>query len=95
MFKDNITALNDLEIGGVDGVVMDRVVANYSIAMTKKPFEVLGESLSKEQYGVAFRKDDKALRDKVQSTLEDMQKDGTATAISVKWFGQDISVIGK
>ncbi|MCI1208815.1 MAG: amino acid ABC transporter substrate-binding protein [Treponema sp.] len=95
MFKDNITALNDLEIGGVDGVVMDSVVAEYSIAMTKKPFSVLPESLSKEEYGVAFRKGDIRLRDKVQEILGEMQKDGTVTAVSRKWFGRDISVIGK
>jgi len=95
MFKDNITALNDLEIKGVDGVVMDSVVANYSIQVTGKPFTTLSEGLANEEYGVAFRKDDITLRDKVQSTLEEMQKDGTVTAISSKWFGKDISVIGK
>lgn len=95
MFKENITALNDLEIKQVDGVVMDSVVANYSIAMTKKPFVVLSEPLSTEEYGIGFRKSDVQLRDKVQSILEDMQKDGTASSISNKWFGTDISVIGK
>ena len=92
--KDNVTALNDLEIRGVDGVVMDSVVANYSIAATGKPFIVIDEALSYENYGIAFRKGNAALRDKVQSVLEDMQKDGTITAVSVKWFGRDISVIG-
>ncbi len=94
-FKDNITALNDLEIGGVDGVVMDSVVANYSIKTTGKPFVVISEGLSPEEYGVAFRKSDVQLRDKVQSILEDMAKDGTVAKISTKWFGSDISVIGK
>ncbi|MFA6856562.1 MAG: amino acid ABC transporter substrate-binding protein [Treponema sp.] len=94
-FKDNVTALNDLSIGGVDGVVMDSVVANYSIKATGKPFKIIDEPLSQEEYGVAFRKGDMALRDEVQKTLEDMQKDGTVTAISMKWFGRDISVIGR
>lgn len=93
--KDNVTALNDLEIRGVDGVVMDSVVANYSISATGKPFIVIDEALSYENYGIAFRKGNAALRDKVQSILEDMQRDGTVTAVSVKWFGRDISVIGK
>lgn len=95
MFKDNVTALNDLDIGGVDGVVMDSVVANYSIAMTGRPFVVAGEALAKESYGVAFRKGDKALRDEAQKILEEMAKDGTVEAISNRWFGRDISVIGK
>ena len=93
MFKDNITALNDLDIGGVDGVVMDSVVANYSIAQTKKPFKVINESLANEGYGVGFRKNEPELRDAVWAILKDMQKDGTVTAISQKWFGRDISTI--
>ena len=93
MFKDNITALNDLDIGGVDGVVMDSVVANYSIAQTKKPFKVINESLANEGYGIGFRKNEPELRDAVWAILKDMQKDGTVTAISQKWFGRDISTI--
>lgn len=94
-FKENITALHDLEIGNLDGVVMDQVVANYSIKQTGKPFVVLSEGLANEEYGIAFRKKDTELRDKVQGILEDMQKDGTVSAISNKWFGTDLSVIGK
>ena len=95
MFKDNLMALNDLEIGQVDGVVMDSIVANYSITATKKPFAVVSEALATEEYGIGFRKSDVKLRDKVQQILEEMQKDGTVTAISKKWFGKDISAIGK
>lgn len=93
MFKDNITALNDLDIGGVDGVVMDSIVANYSIAQTRKPFKVINESLANEGYGVGFRKSEPELRDAVWNILKEMQKDGTVTAISQKWFGRDISTI--
>ena len=95
MFKDNVTALNDLDIGGVDGVVMDSIVANYSIAQSKKAFKVIEDPLAKEAYGIAFRKNDIQLRDEVQKILIEMQNDGTVTAISEKWFGRDISVIGQ
>lgn len=96
-YEENLTALTDLEVGGVDGVVMDSVVANYEISTSKKPLVVLEESLAKEAYGIGFRKDAKGakLRDDVQKTLEEMAKDGTVAAISKKWFGTDISVIGK
>ena len=93
MFKDNITALNDLDIGGVDGVVMDSVVANYSIAQTKKPFIIIDEALANEGYGIGFRKNEPELRDVVWTTLLGMQNDGTVAAIGQKWFGKDISVI--
>lgn len=94
-FKDNITALNDLEIGGVDGVAMDKVVAEYSIKTSGRAFVVLEEGLAPEQYGIGFKKDNGKLRDKVQNVLEEMAADGTVARISEKWFGSDISVIGK
>ena len=92
-FKDNITALNDLDIGGVDAVVMDSVVANYSIAQTKKPFVVVDEALANEGYGVGFRKSEGELRDAVWTILKEMSADGTVAAICDKWFGKNISVI--
>ncbi len=94
-FKENLTALMDLEIGGVDGVVMDLVVGNYSIKTTGKNFVVLDEHLSSEQYGIGFRKNDIALRNAVQKTLEEMAGDGTVREISTKWFGSDITVIAR
>lgn len=94
-FKDNITALNDLVIGGIDCVVMDSVVASYDISVSKKPLYIVEEILSEEEYGIAFRKTDIELRDKIQEILEEMAKDGTVEKISTKWFGSDISVIGK
>ena len=92
-FKDNITALNDLDIGGVDAVVMDSVVANYSITQTKKPFAVVEEALANEAYGIGFRKNEPELRDEVWKILKEMTADGTVSAISNKWFGKNISVI--
>jgi polar amino acid transport system substrate-binding protein len=94
-FKDNLTALMDLEARGVDAVVMDLIVANDNIKRSGKAYEILSESLSPENYGVGFRKGDLELRDAVQAALEAMAKDGTIAKISTKWFGSDISVVGK
>ena len=74
---------------------MDVVAGNYSIQTTGKDFVVLDESLSSEKYGIGFRKGDVKLRDEVQRILEEMAADGTVASISAKWFGSDISVIGK
>jgi len=94
-FKDNLTAVMDLEIGGVDAVLMDLIVANDNIKRSGKDFRVLKESLAAENYGVGFRRNDLALRDAVQKTLEAMAADGTLATITTKWFGSDISVVGK
>lgn len=94
-FKDNLTALMDLEIKGVDAVIMDLMVANDNINRSGKAYTILTESLSPENYGVGFRKADLALMNKVQATLEAMAADGTIAPIAVKWFGADISIVGK
>ena len=93
-YKENLTALNDLELGGVDGVVMDSVVAAYDISVSGKPLVLIDEPLSNEAYGIGFRKTDVKLRDEVQKILEEMAADGTVETISKKWFGSNISVIG-
>lgn len=94
-FKDNLTALMDLEVKGVDAVVMDRVVAHDNISRSGKAYAILDESLAPENYGVGFRKNDIALMSKVQETLESMAADGTVAKIDNKWFGANISTIGK
>lgn len=94
-YKENLTALMDLEAGGVDAVVMDLLVANDNINRSGKNFKVLEESLSPEQYGIGFRKGEVALKDAVENALVEMAKDGTLAQIATKWFGADITVIGK
>ena len=94
-FKENLTALMDLEIGGVDAVVMDLLVANDNINRSGKDFRILSQTLADEEYGIGFRKGDVALRDAVQGALDDMAADGTLARIAVKWFGADITVVGK
>jgi polar amino acid transport system substrate-binding protein len=93
--KDNLTALMDLEIGGVDAVVLDLFVANDNIKRSGKAFRIIEEPLSSEKYGVGFRKNDNALRNEVQRILEAMAKDGSMAEISTAWFDGDITIIGK
>ena len=93
-FEENLTALNDLGIGNIDAVVMDLVVAEYTIKQAGYPYRILAQGLANEEYGVAFRKNDVKLRDEVQRILEEMEKDGTVASICNEWFGRNISVIG-
>ena len=92
---DYNTAFMDLEQGSVDAIAMDVIVAGYQIKQRNADFTILDDSLSAEEYGVGFKKGNTELRDKVQATLEDMAKDGTMKEISEKWFGEDVTTIGK
>ena len=88
-------ALLDLKAGSVDAVAMDEIVARYKIEQKGEQFALLEETLAAEEYGVGFRKGNTELRDKLQKVLEEMAEDGTLAKISEKWFGKDVTIIGK
>ena len=92
---DYNSALMDLEQGAVDAVAMDVVVASYQIQQRDADFVILDETLSSEAYAVGFKKGSTELRDAVQGALEEMAADATMKEISEKWFGEDLTVIGK
>lgn len=93
-YPDNSTALFDLAKNGVDAVVIDEVFADYYMQARKTKFRKLPNFFATEQDGVAFRKKDVELRDKVQGALDSMVKDGTAAKISYKWFGRNVFAKG-
>ncbi|OXM85702.1 amino acid ABC transporter substrate-binding protein [Paenibacillus rigui] len=88
-FSDNVLALSDLKIGRVDAVVIDEVVIKYFMSKEKGTFKLLDESLAPEEYGVGVKKGNDALLQKLQKALDEMNQDGTAAAISTKWFGEN------
>lgn len=92
---DYNSAFMDLEQGAVDAIAMDVIVAGYQIQQRNADFIILEDSLSAEEYGVGFKKGNTELRDKVQATLEEMAADGTLKSVSEKWFGEDVTTIGK
>ena len=90
----NVEALQQLELGLVDGVFVDSVVANYLITANGKDYVILPDAIGEqEEYAIGFRKNDCALRDKVQSILSEMKADGKLGEISTKWFGSDITTV--
>ena len=95
VIPDYDTGFMELESGAVDAVAMDIVVASYQIESRGADFTILDESIASEEYGIGFAKGNEALRDTVQATLEEMAADGTMAEISEKWFGEDITTIGK
>jgi len=95
LYPDFLTALMDLDVGGIDAVVIDLVVANDNINRSGKAFRILQETLEDEEFGIGFRLGEKALVDKVWETLLEMAKDGTVAKIATQWMGADISIIGK
>ena len=82
-------AFRDLEIGRIDALVADEVLARYYIAQKKDDmYKVLEDNFGKEAFVVATKKENTELRDKINSTLNEMKNDGTFDEIYSKWFKQ-------
>ncbi len=91
-YADYIACFMDLENGRLDAVVCDEITGRYYISKHPdklKALEVVIGPVS--NFGIGFRKDDKALRDDVQKALNEMKKDGTMAKISKTWFAADIT----
>ena len=83
-------ALMDVNAGRMDAVIIDEVVGRYYIAKEPDLYKVLDDHFGAEEYGVGFRKSDAAFQAELQKALDAMNEDGTAKAISEKWFGADM-----
>jgi polar amino acid transport system substrate-binding protein len=82
-------ALKELEGGGVDAVVADdAVVKNY---ITNNPGSklrtVADAGFPKEYYGIAVRKGNTELLDKVNKGMAELKADGTFDKINTQYFG--------
>jgi glutamate transport system substrate-binding protein len=65
----------------VDAVTTDDAILKGYAAQEPDKLKVIGQTFSKEPYGIGLAKDDKALRDKVNDILDKAEKDGTWKSI--------------
>ncbi len=91
--EDNVTLLNQMELGFSDAVFLDSIVANYFITENSKDYVILPDNLEAEEYAIGFRKNDQALRDEVQKILSELKAEGKLAEISTKWFGRDVTTV--
>ena len=90
-YGDYVSAFMDLENGRIDALVCDEIVGRYAMSKQDGKFDALDVTVGPvSEFGIAFRKDDTALRDKVQGVFDEMVKDGAAGKISEQWFGADL-----
>ena len=76
------TCFQDMQAGAVDAVAVDIGVAQYQMRNNPDKFRILEEPISTEQYAIAFKLGNEALRDQVQETYDEMLADGTVMKIA-------------
>lgn len=90
-YPDYVAAFMDLENGRLDAVIGDEIVGRYYMSKHPDKLEALDVVVGPvSELGIAFAKDNTALRDEVQKVMDEMKADGTAAKISEEWFGKDL-----
>lgn len=89
-FPNIDNAYMELGTNRADAVLHDTPNILYFIHTAGKgQFKAVGQSLSAQQYGIAFPKGSDELREKVNGALKTLRENGTYNTIYKKWFGSE------
>ena len=86
-------AVNELNMGGVDAVAMDIGVAKKKMQDLPGKFEMLGEVVMTETYGIGFKLGNTELRDQVEEALVELTDDGTMKILASKYGIEENALI--
>jgi polar amino acid transport system substrate-binding protein len=92
-FGKDSEAFQQLKLGLVDAYGTTVETAAYAMKQQPGAFAMAGQPFNKIKTGIATRKDDTGLRDKISSALATLQSNGKYGAILKAWnlSGDDIS----
>ncbi len=90
-YETNTKAMLDMESGRLDAVVLDNLVARDIISKKPGVYKILPAFITKAPFGIAFRKGDNTLRQKIQQAIDEMIASGETGKISQKWFVVDLT----
>ena len=88
-FQKESECFQALQMGRVAGWSTDATILLGYASKTPGKYELVGEFLSDEPYGIGLPHNDSALRNSVNAALQDMWRDGTYMNIYNKWYGPD------
>jgi polar amino acid transport system substrate-binding protein len=81
-------AIEDLLNGRLDGAAIDSAPAEVAMKKGKKPIKVVGEFAAPDDFGVAVRKEDAALLDKINKGYELLKNDPYWEELKAKYIAQ-------
>jgi cystine transport system substrate-binding protein len=83
--------LQDLAAGRIDAALNDSLMVSYLLKNSRLPIEAGARVGAIERTGVAFKKGSPQFKAALDKALLDAGADGSLKAISIKWFGSDVS----
>lgn len=89
-YDSDLTALMDLPTGRVDAVITDDIVGLRMIKEGAVDIKDVGKPLTLSEAGIAVKKENEEMLNKLNQALEEIIEDGTYEEISQKWFGSNI-----
>ncbi len=88
-FQRESEAFQALKMGSVAGWSTDSTILLGYAAQEPGKWELVGDFISDEPYGIGVPENDSAWRDAINFALQDMWLDGTYMEIYNKWYGPD------
>ncbi|MGL5068269.1 MAG: ABC transporter permease subunit [Sarcina sp.] len=95
-YQDTNVAFNQLMLGRIDAVVIDRVSAAMMINKGNLPLKIVGKPIKPLENAYPFVKtpENKELITKINGAINAMRADGTLKAISEKWLKTNVTTAG-
>jgi cystine transport system substrate-binding protein len=90
-YDDDPTKYQDLRVGRIDAILVDRLAALELVAKTKDTLGVAGEPFSRQESGVTLRKGEPELLEAINKAIAKLRADGTLTKLSQKYFNADVT----
>jgi cystine transport system substrate-binding protein len=83
--------LQDLAVGRIDAALNDSLMAAYLLKTARLPIKAGARVGATERMGIPFQKGNPQFKQALNQALAAAAADGSLKAISVKWFGVDVS----
>ncbi|THF62543.1 cystine ABC transporter substrate-binding protein [Pseudothauera rhizosphaerae] len=90
-YDDDPSRNQDLRIGRLDAILVDRLNAAEIIRLTGDTLALAGEPFSRQEAGIPLRKGNPQLLAAIDGAIDALRADGTLKRISEKWFGIDVT----
>jgi len=83
--------MGDLASGRIDAALNDSLMSAYLLKISRLPIKAGARVGAVERMGIPFKKGNPAFKQALDKALTEAANDGSLKAISVKWFGVDVS----
>ncbi|KAA8710156.1 MULTISPECIES: cystine ABC transporter substrate-binding protein [Pseudomonas syringae group] len=90
-YEDDPTKIQDLSVGRIDAILVDRLAALEIAAKTKGKLAPAGAAFSRQASGIALRKGEPELQAAINQALDKLRADGTLKKLSEKYFNADVT----